>query len=52
VAVPAEVVEDGEALRGWMTIALKYAASLPAKGPKPAGKAKRAPAAKPRKRGR
>jgi TfoX/Sxy family transcriptional regulator of competence genes len=40
VAVPHEVVEDGEALRGWMTRALAYAASLPAKGPKPAGKAK------------
>jgi TfoX/Sxy family transcriptional regulator of competence genes len=35
VAVPPEVIEDGEELRGWMTIALDYAASLPPKGPKP-----------------
>jgi len=52
VAVPPEVIEDGEELRGWMTIALGYAASLPAKGPKgartaPAGKGgARAPAGK------
>ena len=38
VAVPPEIVEDGEALRGWMTTALDYASSLPAKGPKGAGK--------------
>ena len=40
VAVPPELIEDGEALRGWMTIALDYASSLPAKAPKGAGAAK------------
>ena len=38
VALPPEVVDDGEALRAWMTIALDYASSLPAKAPKGAGK--------------
>ena len=42
VTVPTELVEDREALRGWMTIALDYAASLPAKGPKPPSKPGRA----------
>ena len=42
VTVPAEVIEDREALRGWMTVALDYAASLPAKGPRPAPKAGKA----------
>jgi TfoX/Sxy family transcriptional regulator of competence genes len=39
VAVPPEVVEDAEVLRGWMATALDYAASLPAKGPKGAKRA-------------
>jgi TfoX/Sxy family transcriptional regulator of competence genes len=39
VAVPPEIVDDEEALRRWMTISLDYAASLPAKGRKGAGKA-------------
>jgi TfoX/Sxy family transcriptional regulator of competence genes len=40
VALPPAVVEDGEALRGWMTIALDYASALPAKGPRPPARAK------------
>ena len=43
VTVPPELVEDREALRGWMTTALDYAASLPAKGSKPAGKPRPGP---------
>ncbi len=38
VAVPPELIEDREALRDWMMIALDYAASLPAKKPKRAAK--------------